>query len=152
VKRIQARGRALVICMLVWGVAIAAFGLIPVLAVGLVMLAIAGGADAIGTVFRVAILQIGTPQELQGRLSGVFFAAAVSGNRIGDGESGLAASIGGAQFAVWSGGLLCVLGTLVLARVMPALWRDDRPANRQSTFEPGLPAELEAGPHPATEG
>lgn len=120
---ISARGRALVVCMLVWGGAITAFGFIPVLSVGLALLAVAGGADIIGGVFRVAILQTTTPTNLQGRLGGLFFAAAVSGNRLGDGESGLAASLGGPQFAVWSGGLACLVGTVLLAGRMPTLWR-----------------------------
>jgi hypothetical protein len=57
----------------------------------------------------------------------LFFAAAVSGNRLGDAESGLAASVGGAQFAVWSGGLACIIGTALLAWRVPQLWRKDRP-------------------------
>jgi predicted MFS family arabinose efflux permease len=120
---IRSLGRALVFCMLIWGVAITAFGLIPVLWVGLTLLAIAGGSDIIGGMFRMSILHKSTPEHLQGRLGGVFYAAAVSGNRLGDGESGLAAAIGGPQFAVWSGGLACIAGTIVLAWRIPALWR-----------------------------
>jgi MFS family permease len=123
---IRSQGRALVVCMLIWGGAIALFGVIPVLWIGLVLLAIAGGSDIIGGVFRVAILQKSTPQHMQGRLGGVFYAAAVSGNRLGDGESGLAAAIGGPQFAVWSGGLACIVGTVVLAWRIPALWHKER--------------------------
>ncbi|MDA8045546.1 MAG: MFS transporter [Actinomycetota bacterium] len=131
VRHISARGRALVVCMLVWGAAMVGVGSIAELWVGLVLLAAAGGADIIGGVFRVAILQTTTPEELQGRLSGVFFAAAVSGNRLGDGESGLAASLGGSQFAVWSGGLACVVGTALLAWRIPGLWSDRQPRGRQ---------------------
>ena len=143
---VSSRGRALVACMLVWGGAIAAFGFIPILWVGLVLLAIAGGADIIGGVFRVAILQTTTPTSLQGRLGGLFYAAAVSGNRLGDGESGLAASVGGPQFAVWSGGLACLLGTLLLAWRIPTLWRA---ANSGGTTAPsGEPAMGLLGPPP----
>jgi MFS family permease len=123
---IRSQGRALVVCMLIWGGAIALFGVIPVLWIGLILLAIAGGSDIIGGVFRVAILQKSTPQHMQGRLGGVFYAAAVSGNRLGDGESGLAAAIGGPQFAVWSGGLACIVGTVVLAWRIPALRHKER--------------------------
>ena len=133
VGRVGRQARALVVCMLVWGVSIAVFGVMPVLWIGLGMLAIAGGADIIGGVLRVAILQATTPEQLQGRLGGVFFAAAVSGNRIGDGEAGLAASIGGSQFAVWSGGLLCLAGTALLAWRIPELWRADRGERRAPT-------------------
>jgi predicted MFS family arabinose efflux permease len=126
VRRVSFQARALVLCMFVWGGSIAVFGFVPVLWVALVMLAVAGASDVIGGVFRVAILQRSTPDQLQGRLGGLFFAAAVSGNRLGDAESGMAASVGGPQFAVWSGGLACIIGTALLAWRIPALWRKDR--------------------------
>jgi MFS family permease len=127
VGRVRSQARSLVVCMLIWGGAITAFGVTPVLWIGLCLLAVAGGADVIGTVFRVAMLQTRTPQALQGRLSGVFFAAAVSGNRLGDGETGAAAAIGGSQFAVWSGGVACLIGTVILAWRVPSLWRRAQP-------------------------
>jgi hypothetical protein len=107
--------------MISWGASIAVFGVVPVLWIGLVLLGVAGASDVFGTVLRVAILQRRTPEHFQGRLSGTFYAAAVSGNRLGDGESGLAASFGGAQFAVWSGGLACLVGTLLMAWRVPQL-------------------------------
>jgi MFS family permease len=123
--RVRAQARALVFCMLGWGGAIVVFGLVDVLWVGLVLLGIAGASDVFGTVFRVSILQRQTPDHLQGRLSGTFFAAAVAGNRLGDGESGIAASLGGSQFAVWSGGLACLIGTLLVTWRVPRLWKSD---------------------------
>jgi len=120
--RVHLQARALVLCMLVWGGAIAFLGVVPVLWIGLCLLGIAGASDVFGMVFRFAILQRRTPEQLQGRLSGTFFAAAVAGNRLGDGESGFAAAIGGPQFAVWSGGLACVVGTLLLVWRVPKLW------------------------------
>jgi hypothetical protein len=64
------------------------------------------------------------PEHLQGRLSGTFFAVVAGGPRLGDAETGLAASLGGPQFAVWSGGLACVIGVVVLLWRTPELWRD----------------------------
>ena len=46
------------------------------------------------------------------------------GPRLGDAETGVAAAIGGPQFAVWSGGLACVVGVAVLLWRVPELWRD----------------------------
>jgi ENTS family enterobactin (siderophore) exporter len=106
-------------------------------------LAVAASADVIGTVFRVTILQNATPERLQGRLGGLFFAAAVSGNRLGDGESGLAAAVGGPQFAVWSGGLACMVGTVLLAWRIPQLWRTDGAAARTGA---SLDVALTQGP------
>ena len=152
--RVRGQARALVFCMLGWGAAIVVFGLVHVLWVGLVMLAIAGASDVFGTVFRVSILQRRTPDYLQGRLSGTFFAAAVAGNRLGDAESGVAAAIGGPQFAVWSGGVACLIGTLLITWRVPALRKSDetgredpalRSAERGSL---GVAAGSEQGPGP----
>ena len=111
--------------MTVWGVTIALFGIIPVLWIGLTLLALAGAADVVSAVFRQAVQQRTVPEHLQGRLSGTFFAVVAGGPRLGDAETGVAAAIGGPQFAVWSGGLACVVGVGVLLWRVPELWQDD---------------------------
>ena len=121
---VRHQGRAIVFCVLIWGVTIALFGVVPVLWIGLVLLGLAGGADLISGIFRQAVQQRTVPEHLQGRLSGTFFGVAAGGPRIGDLETGVAAAIGGPQFAVWSGGLACVVGVVVLVWRMPELWRD----------------------------
>ncbi len=93
--------------------------------IGLALLALAGAADVVSAVFRQAVQQRTVPEHLQGRLSGTFFAVVAGGPRLGDAETGVAAAIGGPQFAVWSGGLACVVGVGVLLWRVPELWRDD---------------------------
>ncbi len=122
IGRVRRQGRALVLAMVVWGAAIAVFGVVPILWVGLAMLAIAGASDMVGTVFRNAMLQESVPDNLRGRMSGTFFAVASTGPRLGDAEAGAAAAIGGAQFAVWSGGLACIAGLFVIVWRTPQLW------------------------------
>jgi len=122
--RVRRQGRAIAACVVVWGVTIAAFGVVPVLWIGLTLLALAGAADVVSAVFRQAVQQRAVPQHLQGRLSGTFFAVVAGGPRLGDAETGVAAAIGGPQFAVWSGGLACVAGVVVLLWRVPELWRD----------------------------
>lgn len=117
VRHVRFRGRAVVFCMIAWGAAITLLGFIPVLAVGVVLLAIAGGADMVGTIFRSAIFQTTVPERLRGRLNGVFFGAAVAGNSLGATEAGVASAIGGSLFALWTGGVLALAGVAV------ALWR-----------------------------
>ena len=72
----------------VWGGTIAVFGLVPVLWVGLALLAVAGAADVISAVFRQNVQQRAVPDHLQGRLSGTFFAVVAGGPRLGDLETG----------------------------------------------------------------
>jgi predicted MFS family arabinose efflux permease len=122
--RVRRQGRAIAGCVVIWGSTIALFGVIPVLWIGLSLLAIAGAADVVSAVFRQAVQQRTVPEHLQGRLSGTFFAVVAGGPRLGDAETGAAAAIGGPQFAVWSGGLACVAGVGVLLWRVPELWRD----------------------------
>jgi MFS family permease len=123
--RVRHQGRAIAACVVIWGATIALFGIIPVLWIGLVLLGLAGAADVVSAVFRQAVQQRTVPDHLQGRLSGTFFAVVAGGPRLGDAETGLAAAIGGPQFAVWSGGLACVVGVGVLLWRVPELWADD---------------------------
>jgi MFS family permease len=123
-SRVRHQGRAIAACVAVWGTTIALFGIIPVLWTSLALLALAGAADVISAVFRQAVQQRTVPDHLQGRLSGTFFAVVAGGPRLGDAETGLAAEVGGPQFAVWSGGLVCVIGVALLLWRVPELWRD----------------------------
>jgi MFS family permease len=123
VRHVHYRGRAVVACMAAWGIAIALLGFIPVLWVGLVLLAIAGAGDMIGGVFRIAAFQTTVPSRFQGRVAGVFYGSAIAANSVGDGEAGVAATIGGSQFAIWSGGLLSLVGIVAVLWRYPDLWR-----------------------------
>ena len=48
------------------------------------MLVIAGGSDAISSVFRQTILQTATPDDMRGRLQGVFIVVVAGGPRLGE--------------------------------------------------------------------
>ncbi len=124
-SRVHHQGRAIAACVVIWGATITLFGIVPVLGIGLTLLALAGAADVVSAVFRQAVQQRAVPEHLQGRLSGTFFAVVAGGPRLGDAETGVTAAIGGPQFAVWSGGLACIVGVAVLLWRVPQLWRDD---------------------------
>jgi MFS family permease len=146
--RVRHQGRAIAACVVVWGVTIALFGIIPVLWIGLTLLALAGAADVISAVFRQAVQQRTVPDHLQGRLSGTFFAVVAGGPRLGDAETGVAAAIGGPQFAVWSGGLACVVGVGILLWRVPELWQDNgggQPLSDQAAMEAVAEATAEIG-------
>jgi len=123
VGRIRRQGRAVLIAIAAWGAAIAIFGVVPQLAIGLVLLGVAGAADVVSAVFRATILQFEAPRELLGRLQAVQTAVVAGGPRLGDLESGVVASIGGTELSVVSGGLICIVGVVVLARAIPRFRR-----------------------------
>ena len=124
VGRVRHQGRAVVWSVIVWGAAIAAFGLVPNhFWLGLFFLAVAGAADVISAVFRSTILQLSVPDALRGRLSSIHILVVTGGPRLGDFEAGLVAGLTTTEFSVVSGGLLCVVGAAVTAVIYPELWR-----------------------------
>jgi MFS family permease len=139
VSSVRRVGRAIVIAVVIWGLAIAAFGLacfVPDLAaagataaitaafgVALLCLAVAGAADVLSAVFRSAVVQRQTPDHLRGRVTAIHILAVTSGPRFGDIEAATVASVVGAAWSVLSGGLLCVIGVAGVVRWFPELWR-----------------------------
>ena len=79
VPKVRRAGRAVLIAVGVWGVAVIAFGLASSLNVALVALAVAGAADMISAVFRGTILQLSIPDRLRGRLSAMQIAVVTGG-------------------------------------------------------------------------
>ena len=123
--RVRWQGRAIVGAIIVWGLAIAAFGLVRWLPLALLFLAVAGAADNVSAVFRSTILQAATPDEYRGRLQGVFTVVVAGGPRLGDVEAGAVAVLFGEAFSVVSGGLICVGLSVGLASRFPGFLRYD---------------------------
>jgi MFS family permease len=116
-------GRIVVFAVLVWGVGIALLGLTSELWVGALCLLAAGAADSVSAVCRSTILQTVTPDEMRGRMSAIFTLVVAGGPRLGDVESGTVAAVGGTQFSVVSGGVICVLGIVPVMAAFPEFWR-----------------------------
>jgi MFS family permease len=123
--QVRWQGRAIVGAIIVWGLAIAAFGMVRWLPIALVLLAVAGAADNVSAVFRTTILQSATPDEFRGRLQGVFTVVVAGGPRLGDVEAGAVAALGGEAFSVITGGVACVVGAVALAAKFPGFLRYD---------------------------
>ncbi len=119
IVRIRRQGLAVIVAVIVWGVAITGFGVVRFLPVALVLLAVAGWADVVSAVFRNTIIQLAGPESLRGRLMGVQMAVVAGGPRLGDLEAGVVATAFGDTFAVVSGGLACIAGAVVVARLLP---------------------------------
>jgi MFS family permease len=149
VGRVRRVGRAVVICVVAWGAAITGFGLVPWLPAALVLLAVAGAADVISSVFRMVIVQQAAPDGMQGRVNSLIFAGIQGGPRLGDAEAGAAAALAGPQFAAWSGGLLSALTAVATCWVLPEIWRyvsSSAPGpDPPEPGIPGIPGRPEAG-------
>ncbi len=126
VERVRRRGRAVVLAVVLWGGAIAVFGLSKYAWLGLLFLAVAGWADVISAVLRNTILQSSITDEFRGRLSSIQMAVVQGGPRLGNLEAGAVATAVSTEFSIISGGILCVLGALALAGWRPQFWRESQ--------------------------
>jgi MFS family permease len=113
------QGAITVGAIVVWGLAIATFGFVHQLWLGLALLAVAGAADNVSAVMRQTILQAATPDEYRGRLQGIFTVVVAGGPRLGDVESGAVATLFGEAFSVVSGGVACLIAVGALVAAMP---------------------------------
>ncbi|MFD7261161.1 MFS transporter [Streptomyces sp. NPDC059874] len=113
--RIRRHGLAILLSVAAWGLAIAVFGLTRNLWLGLLFLALAGCADTVSMVFRSTMMQAATPDEMRGRLQGVFIVVVAGGPRLGDFLAGTVADLTSPAVAVTGGGLACVLVLGLLA-------------------------------------
>lgn len=125
VSRVRRQGRAVLVSVVLWGLAIALFGLTHNLPLALALLAFAGAADVFSAVFRNTILQTSIPDNYRGRLSAIQIAVVTGGPRLGDLEAGAVAAATTVAFSVVSGGLACVAGVAVLAWRIPEFARYD---------------------------
>jgi MFS family permease len=132
---IRWHGRAVRAAIVAYGCFIAGFGAVlavmslgapghysashaNVMAIGIaaLMLAGAGGADNVSSIFRQTILQTAVPDNMRGRLQGVFTVVVTGGPRIGDIFAGLATALTAVWVPPLLGGLLIIAILAVLIR------------------------------------
>lgn len=116
-------GRAVVVAATVWALGIVALGFAPGLWWAMACLAVAGAADMLSGVFRGTIWNQTIPNALRGRLAGIEMISYLTGPLIGNARAGFAADAGSVPVAIWSGGILCVLGVVATGFLLPRFWR-----------------------------
>jgi MFS family permease len=131
---VRRQGRAVTGAIGVYGICTALFGvvllitvmimpageqeapIVPALIAAGVALAGAGAADNVSSVFRTTILQAAAPDEVRGRMQGLFFIVVAGGPRVGDLVAGVLAT----AIALWAPALI---GGLLIVTLMLVLWR-----------------------------
>jgi hypothetical protein len=138
--RIRRQGLVVAVAIVVWGLAMVGFGLCSGFALAgfparggaragallwgaLAFLAVGGAADMVSAAFRSTILQQAAPDDVRGRLQGVFIVVVAGGPRLADAAHGAAAAVVGTTVAAAGGGGLVVVGVLIAAAVVPAFVR-----------------------------
>ena len=123
IGRVRRQGLALVVAVVGWGLAIGLAGLAHSLWLAVLLLAVAGCADLISAVYRQTILQLIAPDEMRGRLQGVFTAVVAGGPRLGDLRAGAMAAAWGTTVSWFVGGIGAAVVAILVAIAFPALRR-----------------------------
>ncbi|WP_307845203.1 MFS transporter [Planomonospora sp. ID67723] len=129
VGRVRRQGLALTFTIAVWGASVAAAGLVGELWLMVALLAVGGAADLVSAVWRQTILQTYAPDEMRGRMQGVFTVVVAGGPRLGDLRAGATATWFGATGAWVGGGVACAVAVLAAGLAVPA-FRKYRAASR----------------------
>lgn len=143
VGQVRMQGRAITLSVASYGFFIALFGLVllvtgmlggpgpsgemllPALLLAGAAYAGAGASDQVSAIFRNTILQVAAPDEVRGRMQGIFYVVVAGGPRVGDLVAGAVAT----AIALWApaliGGLVILAIMLVLLRVYRGFQRYD---------------------------
>ena len=131
--RVQYQGKAILICIVLWGLSMIGFGVAVYFAspsssviylwAAVAFLAFGGAVDMVSAAFRSTMLQQVATDDMRGRLQGVFIVVVAGGPRIGDVLHGGAAFLFGTGVAAAGGGVLVVVGVVVAAIAFPTFVR-----------------------------
>ncbi|WP_086729310.1 MFS transporter [Streptomyces carpinensis] len=131
-SRVHRHGRMVVLAALLWGLAVAAAGVVGDVWLVLLLLTVAGGCDMVSGIFRGAMWNQTIPDALRGRLAGIELLSYSVGPQLGQVRSGGVAAWWSVRASVWSGGLLCAGAVALLAVCLPGLTRYDARTNEHA--------------------
>lgn len=116
-------GGAILLSVLVWGAAVAAFGVARPLWVALIAVGCAGIADSVSVILRAALVQTITPDVLRGRVSAVDYVVGAGGPQLGNLRAGVVGSLLGPAASAVIGGLAVIVVVAGLRLRLPGLAR-----------------------------
>ncbi len=108
-----------------FGVATMLFAVSTSFVLSMIVLVVLGAADVISVVIRSSLVQIGTPDEMRGRVSAVNSIFIGTSNQLGEFESGVTVALFGLVPAVLIGGAGTIVVVIVWMYLFPQLLRTD---------------------------
>ncbi|MBM4427392.1 MAG: MFS transporter [Chloroflexi bacterium] len=140
VREIRRQGPIFVGAVIVFGVATLIFGLTKSFMIAWLAIATTGAADGVSTIIRNTIRQLQTPDHVRGRMTSINQIFFQGGPQLGEIEAGAVAQFFGAPFAVITGGIGCIVGTLAIIWKWPHLLK----YNGDEPMLAGAPAQAPA--------
>jgi len=124
-------GPTMLWCVAGFGVSTIIFGLSRSLVLSLISLVFVGATDMVSVIIRAVLVQLGTPDEMRGRVNAVDMLFIGASNQLGEFESGVTAHWFGTVPAVVLGGV----GTLVVIAIWAWTFPELRKADRVSEID-----------------
>jgi MFS family permease len=112
--------------VIVFGVATVIFALSHWLWLSMLALVVLGAADMVSVVIRLSLVQLGTPNEMRGRVGAVNYLFINASSQLGEFESGVAAALLGAVPAAALGGIGTIAVALLWMKLFPTLRNVER--------------------------
>ncbi len=121
VKEIRRQGQIFLGSVIVFGLATVIFGATRSFVIAWLAIAVTGAADGVSTIIRNTIRQLQTPDHIRGRMTSVNQMFFQGGPQLGEIRAGVLAQLFGAPYAIISGGIGCIIGTIAIAWKWPHL-------------------------------
>jgi len=119
--KIHQQGKILLTSVVIYGLSTAIFGISKSFIFSLICLFIAGASDAISSIIRNTVRQLGTPDHLRGRMTSINMIFFAGGPQLGEVEAGIAATLLGTPLSVVFGGLGTIVAVIVMGIRVPTL-------------------------------
>jgi MFS family permease len=119
---VKAKGMLVLYASLAYAIFLFGFSAFSVLWIGVIFIALIGGADSVTVAVRHTTVQLTTPDHMRGRAHSFMVLSATTANNIGTLWVGLWAEVIGARETMFLGAILAVLATVIIGRV----WRPIR--------------------------
>jgi MFS family permease len=122
-------GRKMLLAVVVYGLAIAAFGLSETLWLSMIALCVVGASDSVSVVVRHTMVQSEAPDEMRGRVAAVNSVFISGSADLGEFRAGTMGAFVGAANAIILGGLTTSALALLWFKLFPDLARRDKIVN-----------------------
>jgi MFS family permease len=135
-QNLKRQGMTIAISVVLFGMATILFGLSTSFWLTMLALILIGFFDGWSSIIRNTLRQLLTPDEMRGRMMSITQIFFKGGPQLGEVESGLVAQLFGPAISIISGGIGCVVASLVVIRRFPQLWHynGDEDISLKSSF------------------
>ncbi len=121
-RNLYKQGMTIAISIILFGSATILFGLSTSFWLTMAALILIGVFDGLSSIIRNILRQVLTPDEMRGRMMSITQIFFKGGPQLGEVESGIIAQLFSPPVAIITGGIGCVIASLLVLRKYPQLW------------------------------